>query len=83
MDKSKAKINPINKKDSKCFQYTVTVALNYDESKKIHKEYKLKPFINKYNWKSINFPIEYHLSEICHNFADNAFYGSKQNLGSF
>ena len=26
----KATINPINKKD-KCFQYTVTVALNYEE----------------------------------------------------
>ena len=25
----KATINPINKKDNKCFQYTVTVALNY------------------------------------------------------
>ena len=44
---------------------------------------QIKPFINKYNWEWINFPIEYHLSEICHNFADNAFYGSKQNLGSF
>ena len=30
-------INPINKKD-KCFQYAVTVALNYEEIKKIHKE---------------------------------------------
>ena len=33
----KAKINPINKKDNKYFQYTVTVALNY-EIKKICKE---------------------------------------------
>ena len=30
-------INPINKKD-KYFQYSVTVALNYEEIKKIHKE---------------------------------------------
>ena len=26
----KATIKPINKKDNKCFQYTVTVALNYE-----------------------------------------------------
>ena len=26
----KAPINPINKKDNKCFQYAVTVALNYE-----------------------------------------------------
>ena len=32
--KNKAKINPINKKDSKCFQYAVTVTLNNDEIKK-------------------------------------------------
>ena len=30
----KATINPINKKDKKCFQYAVTVALNYEEIKK-------------------------------------------------
>ena len=30
----KATINPINKKDNKCFQYATTVALNYDERKK-------------------------------------------------
>ena len=27
----KATINPINKKDNKCFQYAVTVALNHEE----------------------------------------------------
>ena len=27
----KATINPINKKDNKCFQYAVAVALNYEE----------------------------------------------------
>ena len=36
--KKKAKINPINKKDNKCFQYAVTVALNHEETKKICKE---------------------------------------------
>ena len=30
----KATINPINKIDNKCFQYTVTVALNHVEIKK-------------------------------------------------
>ena len=31
----KATINPINKKDNKCFQYTVTVALNPEKIRKI------------------------------------------------
>ena len=26
--------NPINKKDNKCFQYVVTVKLNYEEKKR-------------------------------------------------
>ena len=30
----KATVNPINKIDNKCFQYTVTVALNHVEIKK-------------------------------------------------
>ena len=30
----KVTINPINKKDNKCFQYAVTVALNHEEIKK-------------------------------------------------
>ena len=30
----KATINPINKKDKKCFKYAVTVVLNYEEIKK-------------------------------------------------
>ena len=30
----KATINPINKKDNKCFQYAVTVALNHEEIEK-------------------------------------------------
>ena len=36
--KNKKAINPMNKKDNKCFQYAVTIALNYQEIKKIHKE---------------------------------------------
>ena len=30
----KAKINPIKKKDNKCFQYAVLVALNYEKIKR-------------------------------------------------
>ena len=52
----KATINPINKKDNKCFQYAVTVALNHEEIRK-HAERitKIKPFINKYKLEWINF----------------------------
>ena len=35
---SKVAINSIDKKDSKCFQYTLTVALNHEEIKKVRKE---------------------------------------------
>ena len=31
MKNKKATINPINKKDNKCFQYRLTVALNHEE----------------------------------------------------
>ena len=34
MKNKKATISPINKKDNKCLQYDVTVALNYEENKK-------------------------------------------------
>ena len=34
----KAIINPISKKDNKCFQYPVTVALKHEEFKEIRKE---------------------------------------------
>ena len=47
----KATINPINKKDNKCFQYAVTVALNYEEIKKdLQRITKINYFINKYNY---------------------------------
>ena len=55
----KATTNPINKKDNKCFQYAVTVALNHEEIER-HAERitKRKPLINKYKWERINFPSE-------------------------
>ena len=53
----KVTINPISKKDNKCFQYVVTVALNYEEIGKHAKRItKIKPFINKYKWEGISFP---------------------------
>ena len=55
----KATINSINKKDTKCFQHAVTVALNHEKIKKDPQRLTIiKPFINKYNWKGINFPSE-------------------------
>ena len=46
----KTTINTINKKDNKCFQYTVTATLNYEEIVK-HAERiaRNKTFISKYN----------------------------------
>ena len=52
----KATINPKNTAD-KCFQYAVTVALNYGESKWNRERISnIRPFINKYNGKGINYP---------------------------
>ena len=54
-----SQINPINKKDSKCFQYAVTVALNHEEiGNHAGRITKIKPFINKYKWEGMNFPSE-------------------------
>ena len=38
MKNKNATINCRNKKDNKCFQYAVTIALNHEEIKKTHKE---------------------------------------------
>ena len=46
--KLKAKINHFNKKDNKCFQYAILVALNHEEIGK-HPEKKIKPFVNKHH----------------------------------
>ena len=55
----KVTINPITKKDDKCFQYVVKVALNPENIRK-HSErmINIKPYISKYNWEGINFPSE-------------------------
>ena len=56
INNKKATINSI-KKDNKCFQYDVTVALNHEGIRKDPQRIiKIKPFIKKYNWKGIIFP---------------------------
>ena len=52
----KSTVNQINN-DNKSFQYAVTLALNIDKTND-HPERisKIKPFIEKYNWKDIDFP---------------------------
>ena len=65
----KATINPINKKYNKCFQYTVTVALHYEEIKKDPQRItKIKPFTNKHNWEGINYSLE---KDDCEKFDKN------------
>ena len=52
----KSTVNPINN-DYKCFQYAVTLALNLDKIRKNPQRIsKIKPFIDQYNWKDIDFP---------------------------
>ena len=54
----KATINPKNN-DNNCFQYALTVALNYQNTKKDpQKILKIQPFINWYNLKEIDFLSE-------------------------
>ena len=57
--KNKKATNPINKRNNKCFQYAVTVALNYEEIEKNWQRItKINSFISKYNWEQINFPLQ-------------------------
>ena len=51
----KSAINPKNN-DYKCFQYAVKLALNYDKiDRNPQRISKIKPFIEEYNWKDIDF----------------------------
>ena len=53
----KSTINPKNNA-YKCFQYAVTLALNYDKiDRNPQRISKIKPFIEEYNWKDIDFPF--------------------------
>ena len=48
-------MNPKNN-DDKCFQYAVTVALNYQNIENVPQRIsKIKLFIDQYNWRKINF----------------------------
>ena len=52
----KSIINPKNN-DDKCFQFAVTLALNFDNINKHPRRIsKIKTFIDQYNWKDIDFP---------------------------
>ena len=54
-DRIKIKTAAINPEDNdKCFQYSVSVALNHEKVvKDLQRVWKTKPFLNKYNWKGI------------------------------
>ena len=53
----KATINHKNMNDDRCFQYAITVALNYGKIKNHPERTKnIVPFINQYDWSDINFP---------------------------
>ena len=52
-----ATINPQNYDDNNCFQYAITIASNHQNIEN-HPERisNLKPFIDQYKWKGIEFP---------------------------
>ena len=55
----KDKKSTINLKnnDHKCFQYVATLALNFDNiNNHPEKIFRIRPFIDQYNWKEIEFP---------------------------
>ena len=53
----KSTVNQKKKNDNKCFQYAVTLALNIDKINDYPERIsKIIPFIEKYNWKDIDFP---------------------------
>ena len=73
----KSTINPKNN-DDKGFQYAVILALNLDNIDN-HPEgiSKIKPFINQYNWKDIDFPTtnkNWRKLELSKDFALNILY---------
>ena len=57
MDKNKkCTINPLNN-DNRCFQYSVALSLFHKEINfYLERISKIKPFIDNFNWKNINFP---------------------------
>ena len=60
----KATINPKNN-DDKCFQYAVTVVLNYQNIKNNPERIsKIKPSIDQHNCKEIDFPSQKRLERV-------------------
>ena len=52
----RATINPKNK-NTECFKYAITAALNHEKvDKNPQRITKIEPFIDTYNWKDIKFP---------------------------
>ena len=55
LEEKQATINPQNKKDDKCFQYALTVALNYEKiNNNRHRKSKIKSFIDQCSWNEID-----------------------------
>ena len=56
LENKKATTNPKNN-DNNCFQYALTVTLNYQNTKKKTRQRisNYKPFIGQYDWKEIDF----------------------------
>ena len=51
--------NKSKKYIKKCFQYAITVALNYQKKNNNNNPqeiYNIKPFIDQYDWNEIEFP---------------------------
>ena len=73
----KSTMNPKNN-DNKCFQYAVTLALNLDNIEKNPQRIsKIKPFIDQYNRKDIEFPSnnkDWRKSELSNKVALNILY---------
>ena len=74
----KSTINPKNN-DYKCFHNAVTLALNPDKiNKNSQRISKIKPFIEEYNWKDIDFPStskDWKKFELNNEVALNILYG--------
>ena len=58
MDKKKATINPINKTIIILPIHSKSCVESWKNKKPFQRITKIKPFINKYNWKGISFPSE-------------------------
>ena len=50
-------VNPKNTRDNECFKYAIIAALRHQEIERNPQRISnLKPFIDNYNWKDIEFP---------------------------